>query len=99
MGALYTNVPGCRHTLPSYMQHSSERGEHAFTRHTDGRRHAGTNTPGMLETQKEAAQPLTAVPSPCLKVLYVFNQRQKYFTIKVTNHRISKDYKLGFIKC
>lgn len=60
-------------------------------------RHAGTNTPGMLETQKGAAQPLTAVPSPCFKVLYVFNYRQKYFTIKVTNHRIFKDYKLGFI--
>lgn len=43
-----------------------------------------------FKTQKRAAQPLTAVPSPCLKVLYIFNCRQKYFTIKVTSHRVSK---------
>lgn len=40
--------------------------------------------------QQRAAQPLTAVPSPCLKVLYIVNCRQKYFTIKVTSHKISK---------
>lgn len=76
------------------MQHSLER---VHTLSPSTWKHAETNTLSMLGTQKGAAQPLTAVPSPCLKVLYVFNYRQKYFTIKVTSHRIFKDYNLDLL--